>query len=195
MSRRLSTIRFAHRLRSLPDPTENARVVAGWEGIRRTHGAPPVQAAPLMPPELFDVLAACPRTKKRGPRSKRPAEPDLAGARDRLLLLVGFVAALRRSELAALAVEDVADHEQGLVVALPHSKTNQCGDTAELVVLPRAGRPEHCPVTAMRTWLQLTGITSGPLLQPVSKGNRALPRPLTAAAVNDLVRPRSRAPG
>jgi hypothetical protein len=41
MSRRLSAIRFAHRLRDLPDPTEAARVVAVWEGIRRLHGAPP----------------------------------------------------------------------------------------------------------------------------------------------------------
>ncbi|MGH4006616.1 MAG: hypothetical protein ACRDTH_00325 [Pseudonocardiaceae bacterium] len=50
MSRRLSAIRFAHQLRNLPDPTTGARVVAVWEGIRRTHGAPPDQAAPLMPP-------------------------------------------------------------------------------------------------------------------------------------------------
>src|SRR5688572_5138634 len=41
MSRRLSSIRFAHQLRDLPDPTTGARVVAVWEGIRRTHGAPP----------------------------------------------------------------------------------------------------------------------------------------------------------
>ncbi len=36
MSRRLSAIRFAARLRNLPDPTATARVVAVWEGIRRT---------------------------------------------------------------------------------------------------------------------------------------------------------------
>jgi hypothetical protein len=63
MSRRLSAIRFAARLRNSPDPTANARVVAVWEGIRRTHGAPPEQAAPLMPPELFDVLACWPAAR------------------------------------------------------------------------------------------------------------------------------------
>ncbi|HZL07112.1 MAG TPA: site-specific integrase, partial [Coriobacteriia bacterium] len=36
MSRRLSAIKFAHQLRDLPDPTRNARVVAVWEGVRRT---------------------------------------------------------------------------------------------------------------------------------------------------------------
>ena len=60
MSRRLSGIRFAHRMRDLPDPTAAARVIAVWEGIRRTHGAPAEQAASLMPPELWDVIDRCP---------------------------------------------------------------------------------------------------------------------------------------
>ena len=92
---------FAFRLRGLPDPTEAARVVAVWEGVRRTHSAPPEQATPLMPPELLDVLEACPATRTwRTPG--RASEPDLAGARDKALLLAGFTAALRRSELVAL---------------------------------------------------------------------------------------------
>jgi len=90
-------------------------VVAVWEGIRRTHGAPPDQAAPLMSPELFDVLDACPATKVwRTPG--RPDEPDLAGARDRALLLIGFATAPRRSELAVLTIDQVAKHPNGLVV-------------------------------------------------------------------------------
>lgn len=187
MSRRLSAIRFAHQLRDLPDPTSNARVVAVWEGIRRTHAAPPEQAAPLMPPELFDVLTACPTTKTWKTRG-RPAEADLAGARDRALLLVGFVAALRRSELAALDVEQITEHPNGLVLALPRSKTNQYGERAELVVLPRAGHTGRCPVTALHTWLEAAAVTDGPVFRAVSKGNRALPRRLTAAAVNGLVK-------
>ena len=186
MSRRLSAIRFAHQLRDLPDPTTGARVVAVWEGIRRTHGAPPEQADPLMPPELFDVLDACPSTKIWKTRGRSP-EPDLAGLRDRALVLVGFFAALRRSELAALTVEQLSQHPNGLVIALPRSKTNQHGDQAELVVLPRAGHRDRCPVTALATWQRRAGITTGPVLRPVSKGNRALPRPLNPESINDLV--------
>src|ERR1019366_7780435 len=37
MARRLSVLRFAFRMRVLADPTQGARVVAAWEGIRRTH--------------------------------------------------------------------------------------------------------------------------------------------------------------
>jgi len=39
------------------------------------------------------------------------------------------------------------------------------------------------PVTALRTWLDTAAIDDGPVLRPVSKGNRAL----HAESVNDLV--------
>ncbi|MDF8266460.1 site-specific integrase [Luteipulveratus flavus] len=186
MSRRLSAIRFAHQLRNLPDPTANARVIAVWEGIRRTHGAPPEQAKPLMPPDLFDVLDACPTTKHwKDP--DRPDEPDLSGARDRALLLVGFVAALRRSELAALTTADVTDHPNGLVLSLPRSKSNKHGEHAELAVLPRSGNPARCPVVALQHWTQLAGITDGPLLRGVTKANTATTRPLHPESINTLV--------
>ena len=89
---------------------------------------------------------------------ERPAEPDLAGLRDRALLLVGFVAALRRSELAALTVDAIAEHSNGLVLSIPRSKMNQTGEHVELVVLPRARMPAHCPVTALKAWLDAAGI-------------------------------------
>ena len=144
MARRLSAMRFAFRMRGLPDPTGAARVVAVWEGIRRTHGAPADQSAPLMPPELLDVLEACP-VAKTWATPGRASEPDLAGARDRALLLVGFVGALRRSELVALDWEDVNDHPQGLVVTIPRSKTNQEGTEPEFVVLPIGPEPGPLP--------------------------------------------------
>ena len=136
--------------------------------------------------ELFDVLDACPtvrRFKSRG----RADEPDLAGARDRALLLVGFTAALRRSELASLRVEHLAEHPNGVVISIPRSKTNQHGLKSELVVLPRASSPTRCPVTAVQHWLALAGITTGPVLRRVTKGNRPGPNALNDETVNQLV--------
>lgn len=109
-----------------------------------------------MPPELFEVLAACPVTKTSRTRG-RPPEPDLGGLRDRALLLVGSIAALRRSELAALATDDVVDHPNGLALSLRTSKTNQTGARPELVVLPRSGNPDRCPVTTLRAWTEHLG--------------------------------------
>ena len=71
MSRRLSAIRFVHNLQNRPDPTANALVVSVWEGIRRRHSADPDQARPLMPPQLWDVLATLP-TQRSGKTRGRP---------------------------------------------------------------------------------------------------------------------------
>lgn len=184
MSRRLSAIRFAHATADLPDPTTGARVLGVWEGIRRTHTRPPDQARPLMPPLLFDVLDACPTTRTW---TTRPAEPDLAGLRDRALLLVGFATALRRSELASLDVEHLTDHPLGQVATIPRSKTNQTGEHPDLVVLPHGTHPQRSPTTILKTWLEAAGITDGPVFRPVSKGNRPQPRRLHPESINTLV--------
>ena len=76
-------------------------------GIRREHGTRPLRkAAPL---EL-DPLA----------RLLEPIDTaTLAGRRDRALLLLGFAAALRRSELVALDVEDLEfDAARGLKIMI-----------------------------------------------------------------------------
>lgn len=194
MSRRLSAIRFAHQLRDLPDPTKSARVIAVWEGIRRTHGAPPEQAAPLMPPDLWEVLAAIPREKTWKAR-KRPSEFDLAGARDRALILLGFVGALRRSEIVGIDVEHLEEHRRGLVVHLPRSKTNQRGDEHELVVLPYAATRTRCPVETLNDWITAAAIVDGPVFRAVSKGNRVLRRRLGAPALSTIVHERVAAAG
>ena len=158
-----------------------------WEGIRRTHGAPPDQSKPLMPPTLFDAVDACPTVKTWRTRG-RASEPDLAGLRDRALLLVMFVAALRRSEASQMNVEDIQDHPNGLVAQLARSKTNQHGAVSELVVLPRgSGQPHRSPAAALTAWLDAAQITAGPVFRPVSKGNRALERRLHPEPINRIV--------
>jgi integrase len=56
------------------------------------------------------------------------ALPDtLSGQRDRALTLLGFAAALRRSELVALNVEDVDFVDGGMHLTIRRSKTDQEG--------------------------------------------------------------------
>ncbi|MCK5751247.1 MAG: site-specific integrase, partial [Mycobacterium sp.] len=113
--------------------------------------------------------------------------PDLAGLRDRALLLVGFVTALRRSELAAVDVAHLSDHPNGLVLSITRSKTNPTGEQAELVVAPHGTHPARSPVTALHAWLAAADVTDGPVFRPVSKGNRPLPRRLHPESINTLV--------
>ncbi len=64
-------------------------------GIRREHGTKPLRrAAPLELEPLARLIELIDTA-------------TLAGLRDRALLLLGFAAAMRRSELVALDVEDL----------------------------------------------------------------------------------------
>ncbi len=117
MSRRLSAIRFAHITAKMASPLDNADHSAVWDGIRRTHSAPPTRALPLHPPLLWECVQAIPTTNVDGGSL-------LAGLRDRAVLLVGFVGALRVSELAAVDVEHIETDEKGLVLHIPRSKVN-----------------------------------------------------------------------
>ncbi|NED50654.1 integrase, partial [Micromonospora aurantiaca] len=53
------------------------------------------------------------------------------GARDRALLLLGFNMMARRSELAALDLADITEHEEGLLVRIRRSKTDQAAAGVE----------------------------------------------------------------
>jgi integrase len=180
MSRRLSAIRFAHITAKMASPLDNADLSAVWDGIRRTHSAPPTRALPLHPPLLWECVEAIPTTNAEG-------KVLLAGLRDRAVLLVGFVGALRVSELAAVDVEHIETNEKGLVLHIPRSKVNQTGAIDELVVLPRSTIGDRCPVEAIKQWRRATDITTGPLLRGLTKSLQPRRNRISTDALNTIV--------
>lgn len=140
-------------------------------------------ARPLMPPLLLEVLDACPTTTVWKTRTN---EPSLTGARDRALLLLGFVSAMRPSEIAALTIDQIRPDDRGRVIHLTHSNTNQSGKL-ERVVLPRGSRQATCPIAALDHWLQLGGITGGPVFRKITKGNKATATALSADGLSRVV--------
>ncbi len=113
IGRKLAAIAVAHRDAGLESPTEHGMVKRTLAGIRREKGTAPCQKAALLVDDLRRMVA--------------PLGASLLDRRDRALLLLGFAAALRRSELVALRVGDVRFEEEGLVLTLRRSKTNQEG--------------------------------------------------------------------
>jgi hypothetical protein len=95
---------------------------------------------------------------------------DLGGLRDRALLL-GFAGALRRSELVALAADDVGERPEGLVLTLRRSKTDQEA-TGRPVGVPYGSHPTTGPVRALQAWSEAAGTTDGPLFRPVTRHGR-----------------------
>ena len=70
------------------------------------------------------------------------------------MLLLGFGAALRRSELVALTLGDVETVPgRGLRVLVRRSKTDQHGQGQAIAVWANPAEPDFCPLAALDAWL------------------------------------------
>jgi site-specific recombinase XerD len=148
---RHAAIRYLHLLAGYPPPTAAAVVSTTFAGIRRAHRRPLNKKTALVLDRLLPAIQAIPKT--------------LPGLRDRALLLVGFAAALRPSEIARLILAHVARHPDGIELFLPWRKNDQDARGTRLW-LP-VGRTDLCPVTALEAWLDAAAITEGPLFRRI----------------------------
>ncbi len=94
----------------------------------------------------------------------------LQQARDKAILLVGFYGAMRRSELANLEVNDVQFTRLGMLLTLRKSKTDQY-DKGQLIAIPIVQEKSICAVHALKEWLHLSGITSGPIFRGFTRNH------------------------
>lgn len=187
--RRLAAIAYAHRLKDCPGPTDAEPVKAVLSGIRRRVGVAVERKAPATARTLHKMT----RVRQASDTAPEAAALDLRTLRDRALLLLGFAAALRRSELVALDVEDLEFLERGMVVHVRRSKTDQDAAGAEIAV-PNGAKLK--PVAAVRAWLAAAAITSGPVFRPIGKGGkRVASARLTDRSVADIVKRYARAAG
>lgn len=181
ISRRLASIAQAHKQQGHDSPTRAAVVQNVLKGIRRAKGTAPTQKAAA---EIAIIRAMV-----------EQLDDSLQGLRDRAILLVGFAGAYRRSELAALTLADVQFTNDGLVITLRRSKTDQEGE-GYLKGIPYGSTPATCPVRALRVWLDASGITAGPLFRSVWKGGQRLrPRGLNDRAIAEVVKRAAAAAG
>jgi integrase len=154
IARRLTVINAKHKEADLDAParSSHAKVAAAMQGIRRTLGSAQTRKRPLTLAKiqkLLDVL-----------------EGPIAAARDKALLLIGFVGGLRRSELAAIRVEHLRWHRTGCTIQIPWSKTDQEGKGRE-IELPLGVSDRTCPCLALENWLKIANIKEGFVLRRV----------------------------
>lgn len=158
-------------------------------------GQPDTEAAVL-------VLRDYRRTTRRRKKKAAPAtidplramvattDPDTPkGLRDRVVLLLGFALYGRRSELVSLDLADLTETDDGLVVLITASKTDQDAEGEE-VAIPYGQHPDTCPVRTVRAWRALLAeldITTGRLLRSVSRHGR-IGESLSDRAVDRIVK-------
>lgn len=178
LARWLVSINKAHTSQNLPSPTTSDLVKATLRGIKRTVGTNQRQVEPVLKNNLLEMVAEL---------------SGIKGTRDSALLLIGFAGALRRSELVGLTYADIEFVEQGLVIHLRKSKTDQLGEGRKIAI-PFA-RGVVCPVLSLKRWLEISGINEGPLFMPITRHGRIENTALSTQAVAVIVKERASAIG
>jgi integrase len=152
LKRRVAAVAWAHRDQRLDDPSKSSLVKQVLKGIGRHHGEKQKQASPLLLEQLERIVVGLGHTHK--------------DRRDKALLLVGFYGAFRGSELLSLRVEDCAFNEDGALLHLAKSKTDQAA-RGRWVAIPRLADPA-CPTLALEDWVAECGPEAGLLFRPLN---------------------------
>jgi|DEB0MinimDraft_3_1074331.scaffolds.fasta_scaffold11845_3 site-specific recombinase XerD len=196
LQRHCASIAQVHRLKGLQSPTQHELVRTCLQGLR--------------------AKAATQRPKKQaGRKTKAPAllaehvrlmlgsiaQETGAGLRDTALLLVGYKAALRRSELAGLQWWQVEWSAEGVLLRLQGSKTDK-GSTGQVVALAHEGGV-FCPVEALQRWrswctenaqISPKTLEEGAVFRSLNK-HLQLGQSISAHAVGEIVKQRATAVG
>lgn len=167
----LAAISLAHRGQDMPSPTTLPKIKQLVKGIRNSKGAAPSKKKAVTVEDIRKMVKACPPTAK--------------GKRDRAMLLIGFIGALRRSELVGINVEHVEVVDQGLKILIPKSKTDQEGKGRYVTVPFSKG---SCPGKALNAWLKVSKIKEGPLFRRTFRGGSVGDKALTPRMVAMIIK-------
>lgn len=186
ISRDVAALSAAHLDNGWADPTAHHGVRQALRSAGRMLGTGQARrAAPITTNTMRRIIAAM---------------DDLdtpVGRRDRAILLIGLAAALRRSEISELTTKDLTRRDNGLLLRIRRSKTDQTGH-GDLVGIPLGSRPETCPVRALDAWLEASGRCLGdgsPVFSRIYRGSRTGDTAMSDRSIARIVQARALAAG
>jgi integrase len=172
----LAALVWAHRNAGYSVDRKAREISLVWAGISRTKVLTDTirQAAPVLTADIADLLAHW-----------NPAKN--IDCRDAALILLGWAAALRRSELTGLDFECRGDglgwvtiDARGVLITLARSKSSQ--QEAVQVVVPRADFEPAC--AALEAWVQRAQLQPGqPIFRAVNNRDQVATTRLTPHSV------------
>ncbi|KGP78433.1 MULTISPECIES: site-specific integrase [Paenibacillus] len=175
ISRKLSAIRFAHETAKMEFPfTYSIQQILA--GTRRHLGTKQKGKDPITIPMLQEMVHAI-----------DGIDNEVKKKRDKAILLIGFMGAFRRSELTGIDLEDVTLVEDGLMIELKKSKTDQLGESENLAI-PYGQFDHTCPVRAYIDWVSAAGIDNGPLFRSINRHGKISSNRLSDGAVAEIVK-------
>ncbi|MBS3911384.1 MAG: site-specific integrase [Hydrogenophaga sp.] len=185
LRQRLAALSRWHTDQGFPDPTKSPLVRQVLKGIRSVHSAPEKRARPLELAVLQQIDqwldAAISNAQRSG---DQPAL--LRHARNRSLMLLGFWRGFRSDELVNLRVENTeVTPGQGMACFLGRSKGDRQlqGRVFRCPALSRL-----CPVTAFNVWVDLAGLTEGPVFRKIDRWGHVADESLHANSLIPLLR-------
>jgi site-specific recombinase XerD len=171
--RHLSAINKLHHVQGLESPSIHRQFKIFMEGIKRSKGIRQKQAA------AFELSTF------KWTMSQLDTATHI-GLRDKVLLLLGFTGAFRRSELVSLNLEHLNFTSDCLVVTLERSKTNPYGDWEEKAIY-FSPNPDLCPIRSLQAWTTRLVRSTGPLFVSIKKGDKLSEQRLTDRSVHSIV--------
>ena len=174
LARRLTAIKNWHVYQGFQDPTKHPLVQKTLTGIKNVHGQPKEKAKALQLEQLLGLV------------NWLTKQDQLISWRNNALLQIGFFGAFRRSELVAIQYEQISFVSGGVRVLIPRSKTDQDGE-GQLCPIPY-GNEALCPVTALKTWLEKSGIHGGFIFRGITKNGNILNQGLSTHHFNTIIK-------
>ncbi|MDO9135046.1 site-specific integrase [Hydrogenophaga sp.] len=185
LRQRLAALSRWHTDQGFPDPTKSALVRQVLKGIRSVHIAPEKRARPLELAVLQQVDqwldTAISHAQQSGDRSA-----VLRHTRDRSLVLLGFWRGFRSDELVNLRVENIeVTPGQGMACYLGRSKGDR-HHQGRVFKCPALSR--LCPVAAFHAWIDLAGLSGGPVFRKIDRWGHVADESLHANSLIPLLR-------
>lgn len=180
----LAAVTAVRGLLDLPAPLSNHAFRTWFDGeLLVPLAAPPARKGPVLRKHLQMALRQLEHTAKASEPGQR-----LAALRDRAMILLGFSAALRRSELVAVTVDDLRRSAAGgWVLHIRRSKTDQ-RQAGQLVPLYTAGDVRFDAITAIDAWQSAAGISKGPLFRRIDRHGCVGTYALNSASIAPILR-------
>jgi integrase len=173
VTRRTSAITEAHKRNGFESPCDDWIVKNTMKRLRRDLGTPARGKNPILVADLKEMVGHCP--------------PTLSGIRDRAVLLFCFAGAFRRSELVNINIDDLTSSDEGLVVMIRQSKTDQKREGRK-VAIPFGEFPDTCPIRALLHWVDSANLATGPLFRSMTKFERPRTTRMSDRVVAEIVK-------
>lgn len=177
LERYISSINVIHKSKGYPRPARIGEMPFKdiWAGIVRRKGRWIVKKEALLIEDLRKICSVIPN--------------DLAGTRDKAIILFGFASACRRSELEAAKVEHIQFTDEGIKFRLPRSKWDQQG-YGMTKGIGYGDNEATCPVIAIKNWLERSGIEEGSLFRGVDRHCNIRKKGITAHSISLIIKKR-----